>query len=696
MNNKNREDKKNNSDLSKIDDKSKNFIFNNKILLCIVFFIIAIVICLFLYLNNKNDETFELNLLGEDTVTIYQGTDYVEPGYMAYNDQNEDLTNHVVIMSNVDVKFVGEYQIIYKLGKITKSRKVVVTKKPADYITISLNTVDNDVNVYLKLGEKYIEPGFEASSSNGKNYNHQVEITGKVNTNKPGKYRLVYSLVNSDGIIVSATRTVTVINTDIKLSLNTYEYTNQDIVINVEITDEYFDYLILPDGSKINEKNYSYQVSENGKYIFKMYNKKGINKEESIKVNNIDRQNPTGSCTGRYRNGISTINVNASDNVGIKKYVIDGIEYTEKQVRINKEIKNANITIYDKAGNTQNISCNLNYAKVKNVIYLIGDGMGFNHLEKTKLERNYKLVIDTFDIKGEAKTRSLSDLVTDSAAGGTALATGSRTGNGIISAYYDDKNMTKSYPKNITELCMENGMLTGVITTDATSGATPATFSAHSSSRNNTEDISYDQLSSGINLIWGEANGVITKNLAQKNGYEYITNYNEMAALKPGSYSFGQFSDSLWKMVPEQNTPNLEQMAIKAVDLLDDTEDGFFLMIEGAHIDKHSHNNDDYKMTQAMIEFDRTIELMLKYAELDGETLVVITADHETGGLTLMDNLYVYTRDSHSDANVPIRVYGYNELITENEVLDNYEIPIRIARALGFGKEQFPISVKVK
>ena len=139
---------------------------------------------------------------------------------------------------------------------------------------------------------------------------------------------------------------------------------------------------------------------------------------------------------------------------------------------------------------------------IKNVIYLIGDGMGFNHLEKTKKERNTALVMDTFGIKGSSMTRSFSDSVTDSAAGGTALAAGVRTGNGIIGAYYLDKNSKYSYPKNITELCLERGMMTGVITTDETSGATPASFSAHSSNRNNTEDITNDQLSSDIDLIW--------------------------------------------------------------------------------------------------------------------------------------------------------------------------------------------------
>ena len=113
---------------------------------------------------------------------------------------------------------------------------------------------------------------------------------------------------------------------------------------------------------------------------------------------------------------------------------------------------------------------------IKNVIYLIGDGMGFNHLEKTKAERNTTLVMDTFSIQGQAMTRSLTKKVTDSAASGTALATGSRTYNKAIGVYLFDRAPTYSYPKNLRELCSERGMLTGIVTTDETTGATHLHF----------------------------------------------------------------------------------------------------------------------------------------------------------------------------------------------------------------------------
>lgn len=331
---------------------------------------------------------------------------------------------------------------------------------------------------------------------------------------------------------------------------------------------------------------------------------------------------------------------------------------------------------------------------IKNVIYLIGDGMGFNHLEKTKKERNTKLVMDEFEIKGSSMTRSFDNKVTDSAAGGTALATGIRTDNSAVGVYPYDKEPKYSYPKNIRELCAERGMLTGVITTDETTGATPSAFSAHSSDRYNTEDITNDQFTSSADIIWGHSNAVATKSEAEANGYTYIATYDEMMALPEGSRSYAQFTSQMWTL--EQTapqTPNLEQMAMRAIDILDDTDEGFFLMIEGAHIDKKSHNNLSDEMTEALKEFDNTIEAVLEYAKADGETLVVVTADHETGAITLDGDEYKFTSGDHSNADVPLLVYGTDKLIENGEKVNNYEIPVRIAYILGFTEEEFPAAV---
>ena len=329
-------------------------------------------------------------------------------------------------------------------------------------------------------------------------------------------------------------------------------------------------------------------------------------------------------------------------------------------------------------------------SEIRNVIYLIGDGMGFEHLEKTKREKGVSLVMDTFPVKGSSRTRSFFNSVTDSAAGGTALSTGVRTKNSGVGVYPLDLEAKYSHPVSLTEICRDRGMLTGVVTTDKTSGATPSSFSAHTSDRYNTEEIVDDQYASGFNIIWGERDGYASKEGAEANGFTYITTYSEMMALEEGSRSFAQFENVLWKTEQaDAKTPTLSQMAVKAVDILDDTDEGFFLMIEGAHIDKHSHNNLSDEMTEAVTEFDRTVKAMLDYAKADGETLVIVTADHETGGITAEG---AFTSDGHTGADVPVLVYGSDKIISAGEKLNNYEIPMRIAYTIGFTEEEFPRS----
>lgn len=330
--------------------------------------------------------------------------------------------------------------------------------------------------------------------------------------------------------------------------------------------------------------------------------------------------------------------------------------------------------------------------QVQNVIYLIGDGMGPLHLEKAKQERNISLVMEAFEYSGRSMTRSQFNLVTDSAAGATALACGVRTINGYVGVFYYDPLRVESTPKNLTELCIEKGMMTGIVTTDKTSGATPSGFSVHTDSRNNTEDIDTQQMNSDIDLIWGATSSYISQETCEANGFTFVKTYSEMMALEEGGRSFAQFDDSTWHTEQcNDETPTLSQMATKAIDLLDDTDEGFFLMIEGAHIDKHSHSNLDAEMAEALEEFDNTVAVALEYAKNDGNTLVVVTADHETGAIVLNDDgTYSFTQGGHSGANVPLFAYGSDTFIENGEVVYNIDIPVRIAYSLGFGEDDLP------
>lgn len=327
---------------------------------------------------------------------------------------------------------------------------------------------------------------------------------------------------------------------------------------------------------------------------------------------------------------------------------------------------------------------------VKNVIFIIGDGMGENHLEMTKADLGIDLVMETMPLRGQSKTNALGGVVTDSAAGGTALACGIRTIVGTVGVYSYDLFGWYEVPTNLTEIAIEKGMKTGVITTDSTGGATPASFSAHTSARSNQNDIAAQQIASDIDLIWGAANGITTPEEAEAAGFTYINNATQMNALQSDSRSFAQFdSNELWKSNPANDTPTLTQMSVKAFELLDN-DNGFFIMIEGAHIDKFSHSNKREETVACVRELDNTVAAALEFAENDGETLVVVTADHETGAIAYKDGRYEYTSGSHSTANVPLLVYGSTNFIENGKAVKNKHVAIYTAMSMGVPAGEFP------
>ena len=341
-------------------------------------------------------------------------------------------------------------------------------------------------------------------------------------------------------------------------------------------------------------------------------------------------------------------------------------------------------------------------AKVKNVIIMIGDGMGENHLALAR-EQGVDLFMDAnCDLRGQSKTRSFSDKVTDSAAGGTALSCGVRVSNGAVAVYPIDPDGVLLRPRSITENAIAHGMKTGVITTDSTTGATPAAFSAHTSSRSNDEDITAQQIESDIDLIWGAATEYADRETVEANGRVYVSDAAGMEALTAGTFSFAQFTGDFWHSeVPAGCTaPTLEEMSVKAIELLNtNNENGFFLMIEGAHIDKNSHRTRDdvtdypektRDVTDAMKGFDDAIRAAVEFAREDGNTIVLVTADHETGDLYLENGRYVFHSGSHTGKNVPVLVYGSTDLFTNGKALKNSQIPALLGRALGWSGTELP------
>lgn len=331
-------------------------------------------------------------------------------------------------------------------------------------------------------------------------------------------------------------------------------------------------------------------------------------------------------------------------------------------------------------------------AEVKNVIILIGDGMGFNHLNATEKVHGVDLsIFNRFEYYGEQMTRSASSPVTDSAAGGTALSTGSRTMNGYIGVYPTDPLGAIAVPASITEVAMKYGKATGIVTSDSIMGATPSAFSAHVRDRGLAQEIFDQQVVSDIDLIWGASAGEVTVEACEENGKVYCDTLSDVKALTEGQKSIGQFdSDTLWQGTDNGDNPTLSELAVEAIDILSKDEDGFFMMLEAAHIDKRSHSQDGEGAMTAVLEFDKVVDVVLDFAEKDGNTLVVITADHETGSVTLIGDEYKWLTGSHSGANVPCFVYGADSFIAEGEVINNIDIPDFAVAYMTNNEQVFP------
>ena len=326
-------------------------------LIIIGIIILVVTIAIFISKNLKTSRTYYIELKGESSITLYEHEPYVEPGYIGKDNKGNNLTNDVIVTDNINKDVIGNYKVIYTLEDVTKERIINIVKKPIGATNIHLY---GDINVFLYVGEKYEEKGYEVIDTvDGDKLNNLVKVTNTVDTKKEGIYKITYTVTNSSGITTSKERTVIVMDRNLSLIPNTIELTNNNITINIYAHDELFSYLILPNNEKVTSTVTTYEVNNNGTYKFIMYNKNGEIKEKTITIDNIDREIPNGRCTGYYQSGTSQITIYAEDNIGISKYVIDGTSYTTNIIKLNKEVSNVTITIYDKAGNTKDINCSL-------------------------------------------------------------------------------------------------------------------------------------------------------------------------------------------------------------------------------------------------------------------------------------------------------------------------------------------------
>ena len=328
----------------------------------IIYAIIAliIVIAIFMYSgykkNQKTMKTYNLTLKGSTNMTIYEGGTYIEPGFVAYNYENIDHPEVVKVEGTVDTSTVGTYTIKYYIdnayGNTKAERTVNVIADPIKHVTFEL-VGEEKVNV--DINTTYTDQGYKLISDDGKDYSNFVSTKGTVNTGRIGTYTLTYTLTLNNQV-KTLTRTVEVVGEHYTVTIDNQELTSGSVNIKVIANISNFDHFIV-DGKEIKELGFNYKAVKNGTYTFEMYNKDGGKEDITVKIENIDKEKPTGTCTLSLSNNKTKFTVKANDNVGIDKITYNGKTYTNTTFEVSGTLMNATITVYDKAGNKVSIKC---------------------------------------------------------------------------------------------------------------------------------------------------------------------------------------------------------------------------------------------------------------------------------------------------------------------------------------------------
>jgi alkaline phosphatase len=274
--------------------------------------------------------------------------------------------------------------------------------------------------------------------------------------------------------------------------------------------------------------------------------------------------------------------------------------------------------------------------KAKNVILLIGDGMGKEHVKVGAIHKGEPLVMQGFPYCVDIETVNYSGGVTDSSAAATAMATGVRTLNNYVGLDKNEKEL-----ETIIDIAAAAGKATGVITTEYLYGATPMGFAAHFPDRNRQPFLLDSALSSSnVNLFISDRFGTY-RNKFEENGYRLILNeadkISEASETKVAALS--KINPQAKSMSDDPVGVAFDRLVTEALEYLSKDPDGFFLMAEGAHIDHGGHANDISYMLRELISFDDGIKAVLKWAKGRNDTVVIVTADHETGGLNTKEGL---------------------------------------------------------
>ncbi len=332
----------------------------------------------------------------------------------------------------------------------------------------------------------------------------------------------------------------------------------------------------------------------------------------------------------------------------------------------------------------------------KNIILLIGDGMGLTQVTAGLYDHDNHLNLERFPATGIMKTHSARHVITDSAAGATAFSCGCKTYNGAIGVFEDKKPCP-----TILEQAQQNGLAVGMVVSSSITHATPAAFIAHVPDRADMQQIATFFVPTPLDLfIGGGLKYFNERTIDQRNLYQELTakgcvlsNFSEkkLSELQPDpAHPFAWFSA---REEPESVAKGRDYLPLAARlapgFLKKRSAKGFFMMLEGSQIDWACHGNNANDALLEMLDFDAAIGEILKFAEADGETLIIVTADHETGGMAIkegsaMDSLNIaFTTGYHTASMVPVFAYGPGSE-QFNGVIDNTEIYGKIKALFGF------------
>jgi len=305
----------------------------------------------------------------------------------------------------------------------------------------------------------------------------------------------------------------------------------------------------------------------------------------------------------------------------------------------------------------------------KNIILMIGDGMGLSQISAAMYANDGKLNLEKAQHIGLIKTNSASSIITDSAAGATAFSTGEKTYNGSINMDTDTMPLTP-----ITKTLIKKNVKTGIISTSSVTHATPACFYGNQINRYNVdEDLAKQFLQSNIHVLIGGGEDYFNKRSDRINLIDSLKMHHYIVI----DSIIDDIDHSTEKLInfcaPKEPVSKingrgdfLELASEKAISVLNtNNKEGFFLMIEGSQIDWGGHDMDSEYIISETIDFDNAINKVLNFANQDTETLVLITADHETGGYGIIDGdiekntvKTSFLTDDHTATMIPLFAFG--------------------------------------